>query len=231
MDRTVEATSTPPPRGGLETSGPADKLTLEAQGARAARNPIKRLIDVFGAAVGLLLLAPMLILVSLMIMLESPGNPVFQQRRTGHGGKPFVIYKFRSMRVQEDGDTIVQASRVDERVTGVGSLIRRTSIDELPQLFNVLKGEMSLVGPRPHALAHDVFYGERVPDYDLRFLVKPGLTGLAQVSGLRGRTEDVAAMAARVEKDLEYIAEWSVLTDIKILCKTGLIFAFHPAAF
>jgi putative colanic acid biosysnthesis UDP-glucose lipid carrier transferase len=198
---------------------------------RAAINPVKRMIDVFGAGVGLVLLSPLLLVVALVIMLESPGLPVFCQRRTGYGSRPFVIYKFRSMRVCEDGPQIVQAVRDDDRITNVGRLIRRTSIDELPQLLNVLKGEMSLVGPRPHALAHDSYYGDLIPRYDHRFLAKPGLTGLAQVSGLRGRTEDVADMAARVDKDLEYIETWSLLLDIKILLRTILIFAFHPAAY
>jgi putative colanic acid biosysnthesis UDP-glucose lipid carrier transferase len=198
---------------------------------RAAVDPFKRMIDVLGSGVGLVLLLPLLLLVALTIVLESPGWPVFCQRRTGYDGRPFVIYKFRSMRVCEDGPNIVQAVRDDDRITNVGRWIRRTSIDELPQLLNVLKGEMSLVGPRPHALAHDTYYGELVPRYDHRFLAKPGLTGLAQVSGLRGRTEDVSDMAARVEKDVEYIETWSLLLDIKILLRTVLIFAFHPAAY
>ncbi|MBV8683429.1 MAG: sugar transferase [Caulobacteraceae bacterium] len=198
---------------------------------RVAADPLKRTIDILGAGIGLLLLSPLLLTVALLIVLESRGWPVFCQRRTGYAGRSFVIYKFRSMRVCEDGPTIVQAVRDDDRITVVGRIIRRTSIDELPQLLNVLKGEMSLVGPRPHALAHDSYYGELVPGYDRRFMTKPGLTGLAQVCGLRGRTEDVADMAARIEKDLEYIENWSLLLDIKILLRTLLIFAFHPAAY
>ncbi|HEX4740809.1 MAG TPA: sugar transferase [Caulobacteraceae bacterium] len=189
------------------------------------------MIDVLGAGFGLLILSPLLLLVSLLIVLESRGWPVFCQRRTGYAGRSFVIYKFRSMRVCEDGPNIVQAVRDDDRITPVGRIIRRTSIDELPQLLNVLKGEMSLVGPRPHALAHDVYYGEQISRYDRRFMAKPGLTGLAQVCGLRGRTEDIADMAARIDKDLEYIEHWSVVLDIKILMRTVLIFAFHPAAY
>jgi putative colanic acid biosynthesis UDP-glucose lipid carrier transferase len=156
---------------------------------------------------------------------------LFRQRRTGYKGAPFVIYKFRSMRVQEDGARVVQAQKDDDRITKVGKLLRRTSVDELPQLFNVLKGEMSLVGPRPHALAHDDYYGECVDGYELRFKAKPGLTGLAQVSGFRGETADIASMAARIDKDLEYIRVWSLLLDIKILIRTIFIFAFHPAAY
>jgi lipopolysaccharide/colanic/teichoic acid biosynthesis glycosyltransferase len=206
-------------------------FAVEPRVRRAAVDPLKRTIDIFGAAIGLVLLSPLLLLVAVVIMLESRGWPVFCQRRTGYGGRSFIIYKFRSMRVCEDGPNIVQAVRDDDRITVVGRLIRRTSIDELPQLWNVLKGEMSLVGPRPHALAHDVYYGEQIARYDRRFMAKPGLTGLAQVCGLRGRTEDVADMAARIDKDIEYIENWSLLLDIKILLRTVLIFAFHPAAY
>lgn len=206
-------------------------LAVEPRIRRAAVDPLKRMVDVLGAGVGLLVLSPLFLVVALLIVLELRGWPVFCQRRTGYGGRSFVIYKFRSMRVCEDGPNIVQAVRDDDRITLVGRIIRRTSIDELPQLLNVLKGEMSLVGPRPHALAHDTYYGEQIPHYNQRFLAKPGLTGLAQVCGLRGRTEDVADMAARIDKDLEYIENWSLPLDIKILLRTVLIFAFHPSAY
>ncbi|HWE99218.1 MAG TPA: exopolysaccharide biosynthesis polyprenyl glycosylphosphotransferase [Caulobacteraceae bacterium] len=207
------------------------EIDLDEQAQRLASSVLKRALDIVLALAALLVLAPVLIATALAIVLESPGNPFFQQRRTGYRGSPFVIYKFRSMRVREDGETIVQAQRADSRITGVGAFIRRTSIDELPQLLNVLKGEMSLVGPRPHALAHDTYYGRCIAEYNLRFLARPGITGLAQVSGLRGQTEDVSLMAARVEKDVEYIGVWSLWLDVKILVKTLLIFAFHPAAY
>jgi putative colanic acid biosynthesis UDP-glucose lipid carrier transferase len=206
-----------------------DRLELGA--TRLAGSNLKRLLDIFGALAGLLILSPLLLLVAVLITIESRGSPIFRQRRTGYGGAPFVIYKFRTMRVVEDGPTIVQARREDHRITKVGALLRRTSVDELPQLLNVLKGEMSLVGPRPHALAHDEYYGSMITEYDGRFRAKPGLTGLAQVSGLRGPTPDVATMAARIEKDLDYIRGWSILLDVRILLQTGLIFAFHPAAY
>ncbi len=206
-------------------------FAVEAASMRSARDPLKRLLDIVGASAGLLVLSPILLLVALAIVIETPGPPIFFQRRTGFGGRPFVILKFRSMKVREDGEKIVQAVKDDERITRVGQLIRRTSIDELPQLVNVLKGEMSLVGPRPHALAHDDYYGGCVPGYRHRFRAKPGLTGLAQVSGLRGRTENVESMAARIDKDLEYIDSWSIWLDLQILCRTVLIFAFHPAAY
>jgi len=203
---------------------------LEQGAARLSTSVLKRILDIIGALAGLSILSPLLFLVAAVIVMESPGSPIFRQRRSGYRGHPFVIYKFRTMRVVEDGPDVVQARREDHRITRIGSLLRRTSIDELPQLLNVLKGEMSLAGPRPHALAHDEYYGGLIADYDMRFKTKPGLTGLAQVSGLRGPTPDVAAMAARVEKDLEYIRGWSIVLDMKILFQTVLIFAFHPAA-
>ncbi len=211
------------------TTKPADPLETGAD--KLANSKLKRILYFIGAFFGLLVLTPLFIAVSALIMLESPGSPLFRQRRSGYGGATFVIYKFRTMRVVEDGPVVVQAKRDDQRVTTIGALLRRTSVDELPQLINVLKGEMSLVGPRPHALAHDDYYGARIPEYDLRFKTKPGLTGLAQVEGRRGPTPDVASMAARVEKDLDYIREWSFVFDIKILLRTVLIFAFHPAAY
>jgi len=208
-----------------------NQILLEAGARRIAKSKLKRGLDIVGAAAGLVVLSPLFLVLALIIVAESPGAPFFRQRRSGFSGHTFVIFKLRTMRVSEDGPKVEQARRDDRRITKVGSLLRRTSLDELPQLLNILKGEMSLVGPRPHALAHDEFYGACVPGYAHRFRTKPGLTGLAQVSGLRGQTADVAAMAARVEKDLEYIRDWTILLDIKILLKTVLIFAFHPAAY
>lgn len=204
---------------------------LELGAARISSSNFKRLLDIIGALVGLMVLSPLLVLVAVLIMMESPGSPIFRQRRSGYRGDTFVIYKFRTMRVVEDGPNVVQARRADHRVTLIGGLLRRTSVDELPQLLNVLKGEMSLVGPRPHALAHDEYYGALITEYSGRFKTKPGLTGLAQVSGLRGPTPDVSTMAARIEKDLDYIRGWSIMLDLRILFQTGLIFAFHPAAY
>ena len=204
---------------------------LNAGARRLERAPFKRALDFSGALVGLVLLSPFLALVALIIVLESRGSPLFKQRRSGYRGAPFVIYKFRSMTVREDGNNIVQAVKDDARITRFGRLMRRTSIDELPQLLNVLRGDMSLVGPRPHALAHDEYYGAVVPGYAARFYAKPGITGLAQVSGLRGETETVEHMMARVAKDLEYIREWSLFADIRILVLTVFTFLFHPAAY
>ena len=192
---------------------------------------MKRIVDVLGASAGLLFLSPFLLLVAIAILIEHPGPIIFRQRRSGYRGVPFVIYKFRTMTVLEDGHMVVPASRDDGRTTRFGRFLRRTSIDELPQLVNVLKGEMSLVGPRPHALAHDELFGATVPGYDDRFLAKPGLTGLAQVSGLRGELRSASCMVARLSKDLEYIRRWSVGMDAKILLKTLTMGPFDPAAY
>jgi putative colanic acid biosysnthesis UDP-glucose lipid carrier transferase len=196
-----------------------------------AGSRFKRLIDVAGASFGLVFLAPFLLLVALLIRLESPGPALFRQRRKGRGGVPFAIYKFRTMRCLEDGPEIRQAERGDHRTTWLGAFLRRSSIDELPQLLNVLKGDMSLVGPRPHALAHDEFYGAAIENYDARFLARPGISGLAQVSGLRGPTPNIEWMAARVALDLKYIRNWSVGLDLRILLQTFVVGPFDPAAF
>jgi len=203
---------------------------FHSRGGHWLARGLKRLIDVFGSALGLAILAPFLFSIFIAIRIESPGKAIFRQRRSGYLGKTFNIYKFRTMRVTEDGPNIVQATRDDQRITGLGRVMRRTSIDELPQLINVLIGDMSLVGPRPHALAHDEYYGAVIQNYDERFVVRPGITGLAQVSGLRGPTEEISMMAARVEKDLEYIRTWSLVLDLKILFQTLAIFAFQPEA-
>jgi putative colanic acid biosynthesis UDP-glucose lipid carrier transferase len=190
---------------------------------RLSRSPAKRLFDLVGSALGLAFLAPLLLATAAVIALDSPGPVIFRQSRTGEGGKVFSIYKFRTMTVTENGHTIVQACRSDPRVTRVGHFLRRMSIDELPQLFNVLRGEMSLVGPRPHAVAHDVYYGERVAGYKNRFLAKPGITGLSQVRGLRGPTPSEDCMKLRLNSDMEYIRTWSFALDLKILIKTVFV--------
>jgi putative colanic acid biosynthesis UDP-glucose lipid carrier transferase len=203
---------------------------LEAGSQRLRHAKLKRVLDVFGAAFGLVLLAPFLVLVGVIIRLDSRGPAIFRQWRSGLDGVPFRIYKFRTMRCLEDGAEVVQARRADERKTRVGTFLRRTSIDELPNLLNVLKGEMSLVGPRPHALAHDDYYGTVIAGYSLRYMTRPGLTGLAQVEGLRGDTSDVASMAARVSRDIEYIRRWSFMLDVKLLFCTVVAGPSHPAA-
>ena len=202
---------------------------LDAGARRLRLARLKRLIDVSGALFGLIFLAPFLLLVSAAIVIDSRGPVLFRQRRTGYDGVPFVIYKFRTMRVQEDGDVILQAIRNDKRTTWLGKFLRRWSIDELPQLLNVLKGEMSLVGPRPHALAHDLYYSRRVRGYGSRFKVKPGMTGLAQVSGYRGEIQHLEHMEARVRADLDYIRIWTIGLDIHILMRTLTTFARDSA--
>ena len=166
--------------------------------------------------------APLLAIAAIAIRRDSPGPVIFQQRRNGFNGIPFVIFKFRTMTVLEDGPTVTQARPGDPRVTRVGKLLRRSSIDELPQLFNVLKGEMSLVGPRPHALAHDMEYQVLIDSYAFRYKVRPGITGWAQVKGLRGETRQLEQMAERIRLDLWYINHWSLRLDLYILLKTCL---------
>lgn len=182
----------------------------------------KRVLDVSASLLLVLLLAPVLALVSLAILLDSRGPLLFCQRRTGRNGKTFGILKFRSMHVLEDGAEVTQAARGDARVTRVGRVIRKLSLDELPQLFNVIAGDMSLVGPRPHALAHDTFYGAAISNYALRQKVKPGITGWAQVNGARGATPTLDVMRQRVDLDAWYVAHAGLALDLQILLRTPL---------
>lgn len=182
----------------------------------------KRALDIVAAATALLLLSPIMLMTAAAILVEGKGPILFRQNRKGFGGRPFEILKFRTMTVQENGAVIEQAKKNDARVTPLGAVLRRTSIDELPQLINVLKGEMSIVGPRPHAIAHDNLYDRIIARYAFRHHVKPGITGWAQVSGFRGETRDVAQMEARVEHDLWYINNWSIWLDIRILFRTAI---------
>jgi len=156
------------------------------------------------------------------IKLDSKGPVFFRQRRAGLDHRKFYLLKFRSMRTADDGPQVVQATRKDPRVTRLGYLLRRSSLDELPQLINVLRGDMSLVGPRPHALAHNDEYGKIVEDYANRHRMKPGITGWAQINGLRGPTGDPRLMELRVQHDLFYIEKWSFMLDLKILLKTPI---------
>jgi exopolysaccharide biosynthesis polyprenyl glycosylphosphotransferase len=204
---------------------------LELGAQRLHRATAKRLMDILASALGLVVLLPFFVLVALAILIDSRGPVLFRQRRSGYDGVPFVIYKFRTMRVQEDGPVVLQASRDDKRTTRLGKFLRRTSIDELPQLFNVLRGDMSLVGPRPHALAHDHYYAAKVRGYRNRFKAKPGITGLAQVSGFRGPIHHIEHMEARVRADVDYIRVWSLGLDIQILIQTLLRFSRDAAAF
>lgn len=189
-------------------------LTAQPSGAL-----LKTSIDRTLAIICLVLLSPLMLFVAVAIKISSPGPILFMQPRHGFNGKVFPMWKFRSMRIHDDRDTR-QATRDDPRVTTVGRFIRRTSIDELPQLFNVLMGQMSLVGPRPHAVAHNNYYSERIQAYMNRHRIKPGITGLAQVHGARGETETLKKMERRVQLDLEYINNWSLWLDVRILLTT-----------
>jgi putative colanic acid biosynthesis UDP-glucose lipid carrier transferase len=168
----------------------------------------------------LLLTLPLLITIAVAIRVSSSGPVIFRQRRYGLNGEEIIVYKFRTMKVLEDGANILQASRNDPRITTVGRVLRRYSLDELPQLVNVLQGRMSLVGPRPHAVAHNEMYRKLIKGYMLRHKVRPGITGLAQVNGLRGETRSLEQMEARIQYDLEYLRNWSIALDVKILAKT-----------
>ncbi len=181
---------------------------------------LKRIFDVIFASLGLVLLSPLLLLTALAIKLDSAGPVIFRQRRKGFNGREFSIYKFRTMSVLEDGPCIKQAQRDDCRVTRLGRLLRVSSIDELPQLINVLVGEMSLVGPRPHAVAHDDEYSDAIEHYAFRHHVKPGITGWAQTHGFRGETADLDTMCRRIKLDLWYIDHWSLWLDIRIVALT-----------
>jgi Undecaprenyl-phosphate glucose phosphotransferase len=186
----------------------------------ASELALKRALDVLLSSVLLVGLAPILVAIGLLIKLESPGPLVFCQRRKGFNGREFTIFKFRTMKVLEDGRVIQQARRNDPRVTRVGRILRATSIDELPQLINVLQGQMSLVGPRPHAVAHDNGYAKLIANYAFRQHVKPGLTGWAQIHGFRGETSRLELMERRVDHDLWYIKNRSFWLDLRIVVLT-----------
>lgn len=181
---------------------------------------LKRLEDLVLASCILLLIFPLMLLIALAVKLTSPGPVIFRQRRYGLNGQIVEVWKFRSMTVCEDGEHIAQAKRDDARITPLGAFLRRTSLDELPQFINVLQGGMSVVGPRPHAIAHNEQYRSLIHGYMLRHKVKPGITGLAQVSGLRGETPTLDKMQARIDHDLNYVRNWSLKLDLRIMLKT-----------
>jgi putative colanic acid biosysnthesis UDP-glucose lipid carrier transferase len=183
---------------------------------------LKRGMDLAMASAALVLLAPLMAIIGIGIKRSSPGPVIFRQRRYGLDGRSITVQKFRTMTVVEDGDRIVQAARNDPRITPLGAFLRRTSLDELPQLFNVLQGNMSLVGPRPHAVAHNEQYRHLIKGYMVRHKVKPGITGWAQINGYRGETDSVEKMQKRIEFDLEYLRRWSIRFDLLIVFKTAL---------
>jgi putative colanic acid biosynthesis UDP-glucose lipid carrier transferase len=180
----------------------------------------KRAADVMFSTLMLLVALPAMIFIAVGVKTTTPGSVIFRQRRYGLDGEEIIVYKFRTMTVTEDGDAVRQATRDDPRVTRFGRFLRRYSLDELPQLVNVLQGRMSLVGPRPHAIAHNEEYRKLIDGYMVRHKVSPGITGLAQVNGCRGETTSLAEMKRRIDYDLDYLRHWSFMLDLKILCKT-----------
>jgi len=191
---------------------------------------VKRLSDVVLSALILLLLSPLLLVLAAGVKLSSPGPVLFRQRRNGLDGEEIVVWKFRSMRTTDDGGQITQVTRDDPRVTPFGAFMRRRSLDELPQFVNVLQGRMSIVGPRPHAVAHNEQYRQLIKAYMVRHKVKPGITGWAQVHGLRGETDTVDKMQQRVEYDLEYLRNWSLRLDLQIIARTVKLVFFDRQA-
>lgn len=180
----------------------------------------KRMFDIIVSTLILVVISIPLLIIALGVKITSPGPAMFKQRRYGFKGEEITVWKFRSMTVAEDGDKVKQATKNDARITEFGAFLRRTSLDELPQFINVLQGRMSIIGPRPHAVAHNEFYRGQIKGYMLRHKVKPGITGLAQISGYRGETETLDKMDGRIRYDLEYIRNWSLMLDCKIFLKT-----------
>ncbi|HCU1233280.1 TPA: undecaprenyl-phosphate glucose phosphotransferase, partial [Klebsiella pneumoniae] len=180
----------------------------------------KRLEDIFLSLLIIILISPILLVIAVAVKVSSPGPVIFKQKRYGMDGKAIKVWKFRSMTVMENDTLVKQATKNDVRVTKVGSFLRKTSLDELPQFFNVLSGKMSIVGPRPHAVAHNEQYRNIIEGYMLRHKVKPGITGWAQINGWRGETDTIDKMEKRIEYDLEYIREWSIWLDLKIILLT-----------
>ena len=207
-------------------------ITLSESPMMGINLVLKAMEDRVLATLGLVMISPVLLVVAIAIKLDSPGPVFFRQERTGWDGQNFRIWKFRTMRVHDPEEGFVrQATRDDPRITRLGRFLRRTSIDELPQLFNVIGGSMSLVGPRPHAVSHNISYSERIEAYLARHRIKPGITGLAQVRGYRGETRNLTEMIKRVESDLEYINNWSIWLDIKILVRTVAKIFFDDKAY
>lgn len=188
---------------------------------RGVKAMVKRMSDICFSSVILLMIWPIMLLTALAVKVTSPGPIIFKQRRYGADGESILVYKFRSMTVMEDGDKVEQAKKNDQRLTPIGGFLRKTSLDELPQLFNVLAGSMSLVGPRPHANAHNEYYRKLIKGYMIRHKVRPGITGWAQVNGCRGETDTLEKMERRVRYDLDYLRHWSLMMDVRIIFMTA----------
>jgi undecaprenyl-phosphate galactose phosphotransferase/putative colanic acid biosynthesis UDP-glucose lipid carrier transferase len=204
----------------IRSIGTLHSLELQKAPLNTVQRAVKRAMDIALSSAALLFLAPSFLIVAAAIRLTSSGPAIFKQTRLGHRGVPFDILKFRTMTVAENGPVVKQAQANDRRVTRVGRWLRKTSIDELPQLINVLRGQMSLVGPRPHAVAHDQYYTMLIGNYDIRQHVKPGITGWAQVNGLRGETSSLDLMRKRVEFDVWYAKNSGIMLDLRILILT-----------
>jgi putative colanic acid biosynthesis UDP-glucose lipid carrier transferase len=179
----------------------------------------------------MVLISPLLLAVAIGVKMSSPGPIIFRQKRNGLDGEEIIVYKFRSMRTQDNGPVVKQATKGDPRITPFGAFIRKTSLDELPQFVNVLQGRMSIVGPRPHAVAHNEEYRRLIKAYMVRHKVKPGITGWAQVNGYRGETDTIEKMQARVEYDLEYLRNWSLGLDLQIIIRTARLMLFDRNAY
>ena len=192
---------------------------------------VKRISDIVLATLILILISPILIAIAIGVKLSSPGPAIFRQRRNGLDGGEIIVYKFRSMKAQDNGPVVQQATKGDPRITPFGAFIRKTSLDELPQFINVLQGRMSIVGPRPHAVAHNEQYRQIIKAYMVRHKVKPGITGWAQVNGHRGETDTIDKMQARVEYDLEYLRNWSLGLDLQIIVRTVRLVIFDRHAY
>ena len=202
--------------------GPYRLKSAERQllGPNGAAELSARAFDILASCIILLLISPVLIAIALMIKFSSDGPVIFKQRRYGIDGEPFMVYKFRTMSVCEDNELVTQATQNDARVTQLGAILRKTSLDELPQLFNVLNGSMSIVGPRPHAISHNEHYRKIIRGYMWRHKVKPGITGWAQINGYRGETDTIDKMENRVIYDITYLKNWSLWLDLTIILKT-----------
>jgi len=207
-------------QGRLEDMGGVPVVGLMVAPFTGINGFIKRVSDIVLSTLILLMISPILVVLAIGVKMSSPGPIIFRQRRTGLDGEIIEVYKFRSMRAEDDGPVVKQATRDDPRITPFGAVIRKTSLDELPQFINVLQGRMSIVGPRPHAVAHNEQYRKLVKAYMARHKVKPGITGWAQVNGLRGETDTLDKMAARIEFDLEYLRNWTLGLDLLIIART-----------
>jgi len=218
-------------QGRLEDMGGVPVVGLMVAPFEGINGFIKRVSDVVLSTLILIMITPILVMLAIGVKMSSPGPVIFRQRRTGLDGNIIEVYKFRSMRTTDNGPVVVQATRGDPRITPFGAFIRKTSLDELPQFVNVLQGRMSIVGPRPHAVAHNEQYRKLVKAYMARHKVKPGITGWAQVNGLRGETDTLDKMAARIEYDLEYLRNWTLGLDLLIIARTVKLVFFDRGAY